>query len=123
MEGVRRTRREFALLDEQSADIELHVARIHVKRARYAAELAAHELGTPGERFVEAAKKLQDVLGEHQDSTVAEERILGWASSRAGVEDVAGALLEHERKRRRKARRAWPAAWDRLVRRGRDCQV
>ena len=119
----RRTRREFALLDEQSADIELHVARIHVKRARYAAELAAHELGRPGERFVEAAKKLQDVLGEHQDSTVAEERIVGWAHERAGVDDVADVLLEYERKRRKKARRAWPAAWDRLVRRGRECRV
>jgi CHAD domain-containing protein len=119
----RRTRREFALLDEQSADVELHVARIHVKRARYAAELAAHELGKPGERFVEAAKRLQDVLGEHQDSTVAEERILAWAHERAGVEDVADALLDYERKRRKKARRAWPAAWDRLVRRGRACRV
>ena len=40
--------------------------------------------------FVDAAKELQDVLGEHQDATVAEERIRAWA---AGGGDAAAASL------------------------------
>ena len=53
----RRTRRAFEGLDKGSPDDELHAARIRVKRARYSAELASHELGRPGARFVDAAKK------------------------------------------------------------------
>ena len=67
-----RAKKKFAALDDKSRDEELHAARIRVKRARYAAELAASELGNPGERFVDAAKVVQDVLGEHQDAAVAE---------------------------------------------------
>ena len=112
-----RTRRAFGKLGKKSSDAELHAARIRVKRARYAAELAAHELEEPGGRFVDAAKKLQDVLGEHQDSSVAEEAILRWAESNPGAEVAVEALVDRERKRRAQARRSWPDAWDRLARR------
>ena len=117
-----RTRRAFSVLDRRSTDAALHAARIRAKRARYAAELAAHELGKPGERFVDAAKKLQDVLGEHQDSTVAEAWILEWSRANPGAEDAVAALLERERRRRKKARRAWPEVWERLERRSRDAR-
>ena len=112
-----RTRRAFDKLDKKSSDAELHSARIRVKRARYAAELAAHELGEPGRRFVDAAKKLQDALGEHQDSCVAEESIRLWAASNPEAEVAVGVLVERERKRREDARRSWPKAWNRLARR------
>ena len=114
-----RTRRAFAQLDRRSPDDELHAARIRVKRARYAAELAQHELGRSGERFVDAAKKLQDILGEHQDSVVAETRVRAWGRERADAERAVAALVDQERIRRKKARRAWPEAWERLERRGR----
>lgn len=117
-----RTRRAFAQLDRKSPDAELHEARIRVKRARYAAELAGHELGKPGDRFVSAAKKLQDVLGEHQDSTVASEWVLAWSKQGATSDDIVGALLERERKCRITARREWPEAWARLARRARDAR-
>ena len=116
---VRRTQRAFASLDRNSPDAALHDARIHVKRSRYAAELAAHELGKPGRRFVDAAKRLQDVLGEHQDSTVAKNRILVWAEQHPGAEAAADDLLERELRRRRKTRRDWPDAWDAFRRRAR----
>ena len=83
-----RTRRRFEKLDRESSDDELHAARIRVKRTRYAAELAARELGAPGERFVDAAKALQDVLGEHQDAFVAEERIRAWSEAKPDAGDV-----------------------------------
>ena len=40
-----------------------------MKRARYAAELAGFA------NYVQAAKVLQDVLGEHPDAVVAAERL------------------------------------------------
>ena len=111
----KRTRKAFARLGDASPDDELHAGRIRVKRARYAAELAAHELGKPGRAFVRAAKELQDVLGEHQDAVVAEERIRAWAGP--DVERGAPArLVEAERERRASGRGRWPEAWDALRR-------
>jgi CHAD domain-containing protein len=111
----RRTRKSFARLDAGSPDDELHAGRIRVKRARYAAELAAPELGKRGWDFVEAAKRLQEVLGEHQDAAVAEERVRAWAGRGSG-RDAAVPLVERERQRKAAARAAWPAAWDGLRR-------
>src|SRR5262249_6648500 len=106
----RRLRRTIDRLDDDSTDAELHAARIRAKRARYAAELALHELGEPGERFVSASKRLQEVLGEHQDACVAIERITAWASEE-GVREGAASLLAVEARRRQRARSAWPKAW------------
>ena len=118
----KRTRKAFEDLDKSSPDDELHAARIRVKRARYAAELAAHELGAPGERFVDVAKKLQDILGEHQDSVVAEEWIVRWGDASPQSGPVVEHLLAREQKRRKKARRSWPEAWDLLARRARKAR-
>lgn len=115
-----RTRKRFRKLDASSADEELHAARIQVKRVRYAAELAAPELGKRGKAFVAAAKELQDILGEHQDACVAEERIRAWRERNPGAASrAAEVLLEREEERRRRAREAWPTAWAELDRRGR----
>lgn len=118
----KRTRKAFAALGKRSADGELHAARIRVKRARYAAELAAPELGEAGDRFVTAAKKLQDVLGEHQDSTVATDWVARWGESNPERAQVVKPLLERERERRKSARRAWPGEWERLLRRARQAK-
>ncbi len=110
-----RMARTFELLGAEPADDALHASRIGVKRARYAAELAAHELGGPGRSFVARAKALQDVLGEHQDAVVAEERIRTWAETASDEGQVAaGRLVQLERERRLAARAAWPAEWKRL---------
>jgi CHAD domain-containing protein len=116
---LRRTRRTFKKLDSKSSDGELHAARIKVKRARYAAELADNELGRPGARFVDAAKELQDVLGGHQDAVVAEQRMTAWTAGDSEREAAVEPLLERQRERRKKARSAWPAAWSNLKERGR----
>ncbi len=78
---AKRMRRTFGALADDPPDEALHEARIRVKRARYAADLAAHELGRPGARVVELAKKLQDILGDHQDAVVAQARIRTWAGA------------------------------------------
>lgn len=119
----KRTRKGFRELGASSSDEELHAARILGKRARYSAELAAPELGKRGEKFVSAAKKLQDVLGDHQDSAVAEERIAEWAKGKPAAAEPVERLLEGERERRKRAREEWPAAWKKLERRARKAKT
>ena len=113
---AKRLRRAVDALGDDPSDEDLHAVRIRVKRARYAAELAAHELGRRGTQFVARAKAAQDVLGAHQDAFVAEEEIRAWSSDRPEAETVASRLVELERARRADARAAWPAAWERLAR-------
>ncbi len=114
----RRLERCMAALVEAPTDTMLHRARIRAKRARYAAELAAPFVGKPAERFIRAAKQFQDVVGDHQDGIVAEERIRAYAES-ADAAFGAGRLVERQRARRARARAATPKAWKRLERRGR----
>lgn len=111
----RKLRKAMWALGPNSADEDLHAARIKVKKARYAAELGAPVFGKRARTFVSPAKDLQDVLGEHQDSAVAEGRLSELAQSAApATAFVAGRLAELERSRRLEARAAWPAAWSRL---------
>ena len=118
----KRTRNAFRKLGVDSTDDELHEARILVKRARYSAELAKPELGKQGERFLDAAKDLQDVLGEHQDATVAEARLLEWAEGKPEVAESVELLLERERGRRKRARKEWPDGWRALEKRARKAR-
>jgi CHAD domain-containing protein len=108
-------------LNSSSSDADLHRARVKAKRARYAAELAEPVVGKPASRFISQAKRFQDVVGEHQDAVVAEDKIrTGAASARATkVAFAAGRLVERERERRAAAREAVPKAWAALERAGR----
>ncbi len=113
---AKRMRKAFATLGEDPEDDSLHAARITVKRARYAADLAAHELGKPGLEFVSLAKEMQDLLGAHQDAVVAAGRIRDWAATAFTPEAgfAGGRLVQLERDRMVRTRAAWPAAWKRL---------
>jgi CHAD domain-containing protein len=103
-EAFRRVRRAVAKLPDDPTDEVLHALRIRAKRARYAAELATLALGKPAARVVEALKRVQDVIGEHQDAVVAEERLR--RAAHAGTRIAAGRLIERERRRRLQAREA-----------------
>jgi CHAD domain-containing protein len=100
-------RKAVRKLPDTPANEQLHAVRKKGKRARYAAELAGQK------ELVKRAKKLQDVLGEHQDAVVAAERLRELA---AGAPEalVAGRLVEREEERRLEARAAWPKAWRKL---------
>jgi CHAD domain-containing protein len=109
-------------VDADSSDEELHGLRIRGKKARYAAELAEPVAGKPARRFVESAKRLQDVLGEHQDAIVAEERLrslLRGTKAKSGAFAL-GRLVERERERRAEARLELAAAKADVARRGRQ---
>jgi CHAD domain-containing protein len=101
--------------DEQA----IHRLRIALKRARYAAELAAPK-GGGRKRFLADAGVLQELLGEHQDAVVAEQRL-----RKATVEDVrtaaafaAGRIAERQRRRRERVQERLPAVWKRLRKSG-----
>jgi len=117
----RKLRKAVKALPEAPSDTDLHAIRIKAKRARHAAELAVPVEGRPAERFVGKAKKLQDILGEHQDAAVAEARLrelfAGARGRRVGF--VAGRLVERQRARREAARAAFQAFWPQVENRGR----
>ncbi len=115
----RRLAKTVARLGKHPADGSMHRLRIQLKRARYAAELASPG-GAADQRFLDDAKSLQDLLGEYQDSLVAEEHL-----RRATVVDVqtaaafvAGRVAERQVARRLLVRRRLPKAWKRLRRSG-----
>jgi CHAD domain-containing protein len=119
-----RLQRRADALDDDSPTEQFHRARIGVKRARYAAELAARSLdgkaadgaGTLGSKLA----GLQDLLGEVQDAAVAESLIRDTLSARgAGARYAfeAGRLVERLRSRADDARRAFLEAWPEVRRR------
>lgn len=103
------------------SDAQLHKRRIRVKRARYAAELVEASVGKTASRFIDAAKDVQDVLGEHQDAVVAAHRLrlLARQSKTREAALVAGRLLEQQEHRRSRTRNDELApAWRRLQKTG-----
>lgn len=108
-EAAARVRRAVRKLGDEPANDELHSVRKKGKRARYAAELAGRK------KLVKRAKKLQDVLGAHQDAVVAAGRLRELAAGATPEQAlVAGRLVQREEERRREARAAWPKAWQRF---------
>jgi CHAD domain-containing protein len=52
-------------------DTELHDARKAAKRLRYATEAAAPVLGEPARKLIARTRDVQELLGDHQDSSLA----------------------------------------------------
>jgi CHAD domain-containing protein len=109
--------RAIDAMPEDPADEQLHVLRIHGKRLRYVAELLRPSVGQA--RVVAATKacrRLQDLLGEHQDAVTAAARIraVAVAQEDLGVALVAGRIIEQKTIRRAAIRKAWPTAADRV---------
>ena len=99
-------RKAVRKLPEEPSNEELHAVRKKGKRARYAAELAGRD------KLVKRAKKLQDVLGQHQDAEVQEANLRLLAdqlppTSEASTYLALGQLVEQLDRRRRAARNAF----------------
>lgn len=105
---------------DAASDHDLHALRIKVKRLRYAAETALPAANGDEDRqlksVVQQAKKLQDILGDHQDAVVAAQVFseLAGRDGRADVAFLAGRLVERQNQRRADARAAWRQAWKNL---------
>lgn len=108
---LKKLRTAVDALPAEPRDEELHDLRKLGKRARYAAELARNR------DVAQRSKELQDVLGVHQDSTVAEARLRALAATAPPAEALAaGRLIELEHRRQAEARAAWPSVWRKLDR-------
>jgi CHAD domain-containing protein len=79
-------------------DVALHEARKSARRARYAAEAASPAAGQPASTFARQMKKVQSVIGDHQDTVIARHaaRDLGIGADLAGENAFTYGLL-HER--------------------------
>jgi transposase, IS6 family len=89
---MRRARRAAA---GQPTDAALHEARKAAKRARYAGEALAPAIGPKASRFTKQMKKIQSILGDHQDAVIARqvERELGISAHLAGENAFSYGLL------------------------------
>jgi CHAD domain-containing protein len=116
--ALKRARAAYEALGPDPPDEELHALRIRVKRARYAAELAALTEGRELTKLAEALTEAQDVIGEHQDAVVAEKRVRALAPREALV--AAGRIIEQERWRRTRVRASLPRIWQRVEEVARD---
>jgi CHAD domain-containing protein len=94
---ARRMRRAWHTPPGPRQDAALHEARKAVKRTRYAAEAVIPVSGKPARRLARQMKRVQSVLGEHQDAVIAGEvaRQLGMSAHLAGENAFSYGLL-HE---------------------------
>lgn len=109
-----RLRAEVDRLGDEPSDEQLHEVRKRAKQVRYVTEAIAGAV--PGAtRSAKGVKKVQSLLGDHQDTVEAEAWLRQVAvppelDGAAGF--VLGALVADERARRRAHRADWPAVWD-----------
>ncbi|MFR9801754.1 CHAD domain-containing protein [Pseudonocardia sp. RS010] len=117
---VRRLRKAVRRAGDDPPDQTLHDLRILGKRVRYTGELVEPMLGARVKRLLKATAGLQEVLGDHQDACVAEERIRTLLDGLGEYPDahvvfVAGRLVERERARATAKRGEWWAAWEHVA--------
>jgi CHAD domain-containing protein len=108
-QAKRRMRRARQAPVGEARDVALHEARKSARRARYAAEAARPASGKPAHRFARQMKKVQSVVGDHQDTVIARQaaRGLGIGAHLAGENAFTYGLLyerEHGQAKRLQAR-------------------
>ncbi len=118
----KRLKREAEALDSNSADAAFHEVRKLAKRARYTAERIAPALGRRAprraERYIRLTTAVQDLLGEHQDMTVAIaelEALLPRHPDDLEFQDAAQVLLTRLRKTADESRSAFHKLWPKLA--------
>ncbi|HEY0637716.1 MAG TPA: CHAD domain-containing protein, partial [Pseudonocardiaceae bacterium] len=121
----RRLAKAVSAAGAEPPDAVLHELRILGKRLRYTAELVEPALADAGRRkevrrLLKATTAMQDVLGDHQDACVAQQRVrelLAGLGDAAGLDVAfaAGRIVEREEVRRLVTRAAWPPAWQAVV--------
>jgi CHAD domain-containing protein len=121
-EHRRARRRARQALSDTATDGELHELRKAVKHARYAGELAAATSVKGASGYVTRAKKVQDILGDHQDGVVALHVLadLDHELQRPAAHAAADSLVEEQESRKLAAREALPKAWRRLDKRAQE---
>lgn len=88
-----------------------HRVRIRAKRARYCLEGGSGILGPAAAEHARALAALQDVLGDHHDTVVAEEWLRAAAEVRPRCGLAAGQLIAREQAERGRLLELVPQAW------------
>ncbi|MFF8312938.1 CYTH and CHAD domain-containing protein [Streptomyces lydicus] len=117
---ARRVRTALDAPAGQDRDVALHRARKAAKRTRYAAEAARPALGRPAKKFAKRVKRVQQLLGDHQDSVVARGalRELATQAQQAGEGGFTfGLLYGREEARAADRERELPRVWKKASRR------
>lgn len=100
-------------------DAALHEVRKKAKAVRYAAEAVEPVVGKAARKAGRGAKRLQELLGAHQDSVVAEAWMRDLAASgevEARTAFLLGALVAGEHGVRAEQRAELPALWEKVAR-------
>jgi CHAD domain-containing protein len=98
-------------LGPDPSDAQLHEVRILAKRSRYAAEAAAPLLRPSATRFAAAVADLQTVLGDHQDTVLAEAWLRNAVVGHPEAVPTVRQLIALEQERRHALRAQWLAIW------------
>ncbi|WP_031011953.1 CYTH and CHAD domain-containing protein [Streptomyces sp. NRRL F-5727] len=97
-------------------DLALHEARKAAKRARYAADAAVPTLGKPAKRFSKRVKKVQSLLGDHQDAVVARTALRDLATEAEEAAEPSftwGVLHARQEEAAAAQERELPGVWER----------
>lgn len=113
----RKLTRAAGALGPDSADADFHAARIRAKRVRYAAEAVAQVYGPQVSRFARAVADVQSVLGDHQDTAVAEEWLRRAAKEVPSTRLAVAELVTIERHDRFELRKRFTSVWKKASRR------
>ncbi|MGZ4763323.1 MAG: CYTH and CHAD domain-containing protein [Ilumatobacteraceae bacterium] len=109
----RRLTRAVEALQPDSPDAAFHAVRIRSKRARYAVEAVAPLCGRDARRLAKRIAAVQTVLGDHQDTAVAEAWLRNAAKEVPSLRLVAGELVALERVDRERLRVEFESVWKR----------
>jgi CHAD domain-containing protein len=114
----RALRQEVDALGDEPEDAALHEVRKGAKQVRYATETVTPVVGRPARKAAKGVRRVQDVLGDHQDTVVAEE----WLRTALATDEITapeafalGLLVAGERARRAELRAAWPETWEKAA--------
>jgi CHAD domain-containing protein len=123
---ITRLARAVAELTSESPSEAWHEARLHAKRARYAADAVVPILGRRFEDLAIALEQVTESLGEHQDACMSGaliERIV----DRPGVDPrsayALGLVRAEESAREKQARAEFPSLWRTVVKAARRADV
>ncbi|MET9497291.1 CYTH and CHAD domain-containing protein [Streptomyces sp. NPDC006552] len=113
-----RIERALAIAPGTERDHALHDARKAAKRARYAGETAVPAVGKKAAKFAKRVKKVQSLLGDHQDSVVAREALRDLAIQAHAAGETAfawGLLYGQEQAAGADGERRLPQVWERAA--------
>ncbi|MEX0790609.1 MAG: CYTH and CHAD domain-containing protein [Actinomycetota bacterium] len=117
----RKMRKAVRNLSSPPEDEDLHRVRRLAKKARYTADLVKPAGGKKVAKYLADIKRVQEVLGDFQDSVVAEERIEAFLPEARSPQEsfVLGRMAELQASKKRRVGTEFPPAWRKVNKSGR----